>query len=77
MIPRTPAGLERQDLAYALWKDSPLARHHSLSALVVQRENVAAVVLLLRHAADRSGDWSTPTPPGWEDLSLPLWAGAS
>ena len=39
VVPRTPVGLERQDLAYALWKDSPLARHHSLSALVVQREN--------------------------------------
>ncbi|MBW8768022.1 MAG: hypothetical protein JF630_18005, partial [Geodermatophilales bacterium] len=36
LVPRAPANLERQDLAYALWKDSPLARHHSLSALVVE-----------------------------------------
>ena len=55
VVPRSPAGLERQDLAYALWKDSPLARHHSLSALVVQRDERAPVLLLLRHAADRSG----------------------
>src|SRR5436305_5214569 len=37
LVPRSPARLEPQDLAYALWKDSPLARRpHSLSALVVE-----------------------------------------
>ena len=36
LVPRTPEGLERQDLAFALWRTSPLARRHTLSALVVQ-----------------------------------------
>ncbi len=36
LVPRTPEGLERQDLAFALWRSSPLARRHTLSALVVE-----------------------------------------
>jgi signal transduction histidine kinase len=72
VVPRSPAGLERQDLAYALWKDSPLSRHHSLSALVVQKET----------AASSSFSFGMPlTDQGvvdqehgrWEELSLPLW----
>ncbi len=72
VVPRSPAGLERQDLAYALWQDSPLARPHSLSALVVQTE------------AGRSSSFSfgmpltdqgagRPDPRRWQDLRLPLW----
>ncbi|MEA2692179.1 MAG: two-component system, NtrC family, nitrogen regulation sensor histidine kinase NtrY, partial [Acidobacteriota bacterium] len=36
LVPRSPEGLERQDLAFALWRSSPLARRHTLSALVVE-----------------------------------------
>jgi signal transduction histidine kinase len=36
LLPRSPEGLERQDLAFALWRSSPLARRHTLSALVVE-----------------------------------------
>ncbi len=36
LVPRLPEGLERQDLAFALWRSSPLARRHTLSALVVE-----------------------------------------
>ncbi|HEX6203225.1 MAG TPA: hypothetical protein VF100_09500, partial [Thermoanaerobaculia bacterium] len=35
-VPRSPEGLERQDLAFLLWQSSPLAHPHALSALVVR-----------------------------------------
>lgn len=36
IIPRTPAGLEFQDLAFLLWKRSPLARNDALSRLFLE-----------------------------------------
>jgi signal transduction histidine kinase len=36
LVVRSPAGLQRQDLAYALWRTSPLGRLHGLSAVYVQ-----------------------------------------
>jgi signal transduction histidine kinase len=36
VVPREPAGLERQDLAFVLWRGSPLARADAVSALVVE-----------------------------------------
>jgi signal transduction histidine kinase len=36
LAPHAPDSLERQDLAFALWRSSPLARRHTLSALVVE-----------------------------------------
>ncbi len=52
--------------AYALWKGSPLARHHSLSALVVETAGRRSpVVLLVRHAVDRQGNGGPrPRPLG-------------
>jgi len=35
-LPRRPEGLEREDLAFLLWQESPLARPDALSALVVR-----------------------------------------
>ncbi len=35
-VPRTPEGLERQDLAFLLWQASPLAHPNVLSSLVVR-----------------------------------------
>jgi len=72
VVPRTPVGLERQDLAYALWKDSPLARHHSLSALVVQRENAPPSSFSFGMPLTDQG-MVDMTPGRWEDLDLPLW----
>ena len=72
MVPRARAGLERQDLAYALWKDSPLSRHHSLSALVVQRENVATSSFSFGMPLTDQG-LVDQEHGRWEELSLPLW----
>ncbi|HEX6904459.1 MAG TPA: ATP-binding protein [Thermoanaerobaculia bacterium] len=72
VAPRFPEGLERQDLAYALWKDSPLARHQSLSALVVQTEDSPPSSFSFGMPLTKEGlvDF---TPTRWEDLRLPLW----
>ncbi|MES1240820.1 MAG: ATP-binding protein [Acidobacteriota bacterium] len=71
LVPRRPADLERQDLAFALWRSSPLARPYSLSALVVmplegERSSFSFGMPL---AQDRV-DWS---PERWRGLGLPLW----
>jgi signal transduction histidine kinase len=73
LVPRTPAGLERQDLAYALWRHSPLARPYSLSALlVVPREGPASSFAfgMPLTQGSREVDWS---PERWRELGLPLW----
>ena len=72
LVPRTPAGLERQDLAYALWRHSPLARPYSLSALVVvPREGPASSFAFGMPLTQGSRvDWR---PERWRELGLPLW----
>jgi signal transduction histidine kinase len=73
LAPRSPAGLNRQDLAFALWRGSPLARPHALSALaIVPREGAAQSSFSFGLPSVRSGrlDW---TPERWEDLTLPMW----
>ncbi len=55
LVPRSPAGLERQDLAYALWRSSPLARPLLAFGAGGGAARGAAVLLLLRHAARPSG----------------------
>ncbi|HEY7213118.1 MAG TPA: ATP-binding protein, partial [Thermoanaerobaculia bacterium] len=73
VVPRVPANLERQDLAYALWKDSPLARHHSLSALVVQTADSPAASSFSFGMPLTDQGLVDPDPGRWEDLRLPLW----
>ncbi|HYX26161.1 MAG TPA: hypothetical protein VFC23_18560, partial [Thermoanaerobaculia bacterium] len=73
LVPRTPANLEPQDLAYALWKDSPLARSHALSALVVETPGGLSsfsfgMPLTDQGVADTGSE-------RWESLRLPLWDG--
>ena len=72
LAPRSPTGLNRQDLAYTLWRGSPLARPHALSALaVLPREgNPSSFAFGLPSA--RTGKLDA-TPERWEDLNLPLW----
>ncbi|HKI06729.1 MAG TPA: ATP-binding protein [Thermoanaerobaculia bacterium] len=72
VVPRSPGGLERQDLAYALWKDSPLARHHSLSALVVQTDDAPPSFFSFGMPLTDQG-LIDPEPTRWEDLRLPPW----
>ncbi|HEY9422554.1 MAG TPA: PAS domain-containing protein, partial [Thermoanaerobaculia bacterium] len=73
VVPRSPEGLERQDLAYALWKDSPLARHQSLSALVVQRDDGSQSSFSFGMPLTDKGLVDAENPSRWEDLLLPLW----
>lgn len=73
VIPRSPAGLDRQDLAYALWKDSPLARHHSLSALVVQTEGDGPPSSFSFGMPLTDEGMVDADPRRWQDLRLPLW----
>ena len=74
VAPRSPQGLEGQDLGYALWKDSPLARHQSLSALVVQKDDGSrssfsfGMTLTDQGLIDSNSDANR-----WDDPSLPLW----
>jgi signal transduction histidine kinase len=75
LVPRSPAGLERQDLAYALWKDSPLARHHSLSALVVETPDGPPASSFSFGMPLTDQGMVDPDPARWEDLRLPLWEG--
>jgi signal transduction histidine kinase len=72
VVPCSPAGLDRQDLAYALWKDSPLARHHSLSALVVQEDGAPPSSFSFGMPLTDQG-LVDPDSGRWEDLRLPLW----
>ncbi len=74
LVPRSPANLERQDLAYALWKDSPLARHHSLSALVVETPDGPVSSFSFGMPLTDKG-MVDADPARWEDLRLPLWEG--
>jgi signal transduction histidine kinase len=73
LVPRAPAGLERQDLAYALWKDSPLARHHSLSALVVETPGGPSSFSFGMPLTDQ-GVVDTGSER-WDDLRLTMWDG--
>lgn len=74
VAPRSPEGLERQDLAYALWKDSPLARHQSLSALVVQMADGSQSSFSFGMPLTDQG--LVDVDPGrWQELRLPLWEG--
>jgi len=72
VAPRPPAGLNRQDLAFTLWRGSPLSRLHALSALVVVPREGVASSFSFGLPTVRSGrlDWS---PERWEDLTLPMW----
>jgi signal transduction histidine kinase len=73
VVPRSPAGLERQDLAYTLWRGSPMARPQTLSAIVVEpRDGHGATSFSfgMPLTEERRVDW---TPARWEELRLPRW----
>ena len=88
LVPRAPAGLEPQDLAFALWRDSPLARRSTRSALAVEpfdgRRSAFSFGMLPPddRGADRSGasgpdrgfDRNTARAEGRRPLpGSPLW----
>jgi len=73
VVPRSPGGLERQDLAYTLWRASPMARPHTLSAIVVEpRDGLAVSSFSFGMPLTEKGrvDWSRAR---WEGLRLPRW----
>src|SRR6185436_11195235 len=73
IVPRSPGGLERQDLAYTLWRGSPMARTHTLSAIVVEpRDGLAVSSFSFGMPLTEKGrvDWSRAR---WEGLRLPRW----
>jgi signal transduction histidine kinase len=39
LVARSPVGLDRKDLAYSLWRESPLARPNALSAVALRSGN--------------------------------------
>lgn len=72
LVPRSAEGLQRQDLAFALWRSSPLARPYALSALVIKpREGAPATFSFgVPLTQQENVDWS---PERWQEMSLPLW----
>ncbi len=72
LVPRTPRGLERQDLAFALWRNSPLAQRNTLSALVVEPWEGGASSFAFGMPLTPDG-WIDASPLRREDLRLPLW----
>ncbi len=66
--------LDPQDLAFALWRASPLPRRDGLSALVVEaadgRRSSFSFGLALDdqlHLISNRDDWSVPPVPAWQD----------
>ncbi len=75
IAPRDPDGLAREDLAFALWRRSPLARPNTLSALLIQpavgdRSVFAFGPQVTTDVAPNAEDWVVAR---WEELSLPAW----
>ncbi|HXO19282.1 MAG TPA: ATP-binding protein, partial [Thermoanaerobaculia bacterium] len=72
LVPRNPLGLERQDLAFALWRSSPLARRNTLSALVVQPLAGSSSSFSFGLPLTREGEVDRG-PARWQGLRLPRW----
>lgn len=75
LVPRDPEGLEREDLAFTLWRLSPLVRPNSLSALIIEPLSGGPSVFAFGPpvgggAGSDPRDWAIAQ---WEDLSLPAW----
>jgi signal transduction histidine kinase len=73
-VPRSPEGLARDDLAFFLWRQSPLARANALSALAVEPLEGAGSAFgfgapVAPGVEPEWGDvqWIRPAPPVWED----------
>jgi len=76
-VPRDPEGLQPSDLAYLLWRDSPLDRGNALTALVVFPEGGAPVSFSYGVPLTEQGEidrdpirWGPLGPPSWRDLLL-------
>jgi signal transduction histidine kinase len=72
VVPRPPAGLEIQDLAFTLWKRSPLARSDALSALVVETADGSRSTFSFGLPLDENGLLER-REGRWEEIYLPVW----
>jgi len=72
LVPRTPAGLEAQDLAFLLWKASPLARNDALSALRVETVDGGTSEFSFGLASATVGG-PVGDARGAEEVFLPVW----
>jgi len=77
LAPRDPDGLAREDLAFSLWRRSPLARPNALSALLIEPIGGKPSVFAFgpQVAADKGPDPQDWVVARWEDLHLPAWDG--
>ena len=71
LLPRVPAGLERQDLAFALWSGSPLARGDARTALVVEPREGERSSFAFGLPLDPQGRIDV-RPERWPGARLPL-----
>ncbi|MCB1054356.1 MAG: hypothetical protein KDD11_02450, partial [Acidobacteria bacterium] len=75
LTPLNDLDLQRQDLAYVLWRRSPLARNNALSALVVQPDEGLASSFTFGLALTEDGE-TAELPrelgglPLWDDLAI-------
>ena len=72
LVPRNPDGLGREDLAFALWRRSPLAQPNALSALVVEPFAGSSSTFSFGPLVTDSKS-SGPTLGRWDELRLPVW----
>lgn len=75
LAPRPAAGLDFRDLAFALWRLTPLAQGGALSAIVVRPSGNTAPSVFSFGLPMRGDtvDWS---PSRWEEQRLPVWQGS-
>ncbi|HVS04334.1 MAG TPA: ATP-binding protein, partial [Thermoanaerobaculia bacterium] len=72
LAPRQAAGLEAQDLAYVLWRQSPLARRDGFSAVAV--ELPGGGVVRFSYGLPLTGEGTVdPEPVRWAGVALPAW----
>jgi signal transduction histidine kinase len=74
LVARSPVGLDRKDLAYALWRGSPLARPNALSAVVVRSGTALVSSFSFGVPLTREGEIDRERLgglrlPGWEPIA--------
>jgi len=70
---RPLADLERGDLAFSLWRHSPLARHNALSALVIEPTGEYTSLAFSYGLPLEEGAPVARDSAAWQELALPVW----
>ena len=74
ILPRSPQGLDEADLAFQVWKESPLSRQGALSVLSITRDLVPVSSFSFGLPLDDTGAPSSPEPTDWVGSSEPAWS---